>query len=271
MPFDHIIMNPPYSGNLHLKILREAMKHIEKEGGEITNLSPIRWLQDPLAEYKRGSDWKKFEDIRSHIADVKIIPQEDFYKLFDVQFNTNVGIYYLTENGGMDLDSLVDMNFKKIYIKVMAKAPKEKPIVTTYGKCAKNNFVPVCLLGGHVDVDGFGVRAYRDRYWYFVDGKCQNPRFLGQTFEECKSYNMMSPDKMTVVEFETPEETKNYYEYLRTNFFSYLTKKHTMDGHIYLNMLPFLPTYKKPWTDADLFEYFKLNKEEIATIEEEMK
>jgi hypothetical protein len=81
----------------------------------------------------------------------------------------------------------------------------------------------------------------------------------------------MSPDKMTVVEFETPEEAKNYYEYLRTNFFSYLTKKHTMDGNIYLNMLPFLPTYTHLWTDADLYEYFNLTPEERKIIEEEMK
>ena len=51
-----IIMNPPYNRNLHLKILQEAMKH----GDEIVNLSPIRWLQDPLAEYKKNSDWFRF-------------------------------------------------------------------------------------------------------------------------------------------------------------------------------------------------------------------
>ena len=54
MHFDKIIMNPPYCRNLHLKILREAMKH----GDEIVNLSPIRWLQDPLAEYKQGLKYR---------------------------------------------------------------------------------------------------------------------------------------------------------------------------------------------------------------------
>ena len=47
MNFDHIIMNPPYNRNLHLKILQEAMKH----SNDVVNLSPIRWLQDPLADY----------------------------------------------------------------------------------------------------------------------------------------------------------------------------------------------------------------------------
>lgn len=52
MKFDHIIMNPPYCRNLHLKILNEAICYSD----DIVNLSPIRWLQDPLAERKRNSD-----------------------------------------------------------------------------------------------------------------------------------------------------------------------------------------------------------------------
>ena len=56
MKFDHIIMNPPYCRNLHLKILNEAIHHSD----DVVNLSPIRWLQDPLAEYKRNSDFKRF-------------------------------------------------------------------------------------------------------------------------------------------------------------------------------------------------------------------
>ena len=27
MNFNHIVMNPPYNGSLHLKILKEAKKH----------------------------------------------------------------------------------------------------------------------------------------------------------------------------------------------------------------------------------------------------
>lgn len=50
----HIIMNPPYSGNLHLKIVSKIIS--EYPNAEIVNLSPIRWLQDPLAEYKKNSD-----------------------------------------------------------------------------------------------------------------------------------------------------------------------------------------------------------------------
>ena len=69
MKFDHIIMNPPYCRNLHLKILNEAINNSD----DIVNLSPIRWLQDPLAEYKRNSDFKKYKEIRERIESIEII------------------------------------------------------------------------------------------------------------------------------------------------------------------------------------------------------
>ena len=86
--FDKIIMNPPYNGNLHLKILQEAMKH----GDEIVNLSPIRWLQDPLAEYKKNSDWKKFCDIRKKIETLDVVSAAEAQRFFGSGQYENLGI-----------------------------------------------------------------------------------------------------------------------------------------------------------------------------------
>lgn len=58
MKFDHIIMNPPYCRNLHLKILNEAICYSD----DVVNLSPIRWLQDPIADHSlsRRKDFGQF-------------------------------------------------------------------------------------------------------------------------------------------------------------------------------------------------------------------
>ena len=96
MKFDCIIMNPPYCRNLHLKILNEAIHHSD----DIVNLSPIRWLQDPLAEYKRNSDWKKFENIRNHIENIDIIKVTDAETLFGISLPFNLGVYHITKDGG---------------------------------------------------------------------------------------------------------------------------------------------------------------------------
>ena len=96
MKFDHVIMNPPYCRNLHLKILNEAINHSD----DIVNLSPIRWLQDPLAEYKRNSDFKKFENVRKHIESIEIIKVTDAESLFNIGLPFNIGVYHLTKDGG---------------------------------------------------------------------------------------------------------------------------------------------------------------------------
>ena len=85
MKFDHIIMNPPYCRNLHLKILNEAINNSD----DIVNLSPIRWLQDPLAEYKRNSDFKKFTEIRERIESIEIITAKDACDVFGALFSTD--------------------------------------------------------------------------------------------------------------------------------------------------------------------------------------
>ena len=89
-------MNPPYNGNLHLKILQEAMKH----GDEIINLSPIRWLQDPLAEYKKNSDWKKFASVRKRIETLDVVKASISDKLFGIQCG-DLGIYHLAKGSNL--------------------------------------------------------------------------------------------------------------------------------------------------------------------------
>ena len=73
MKFDCIIMNPPYKRNLHLKILAEAITHLKDETSKCVNLSPVRWLQDPLAKYKKNSDWHRFQESVSKHIERKIL------------------------------------------------------------------------------------------------------------------------------------------------------------------------------------------------------
>lgn len=95
MHFDKIIMNPPYDGSLHLKILSEAIKH----GTEIVNLSPIRWLQDPLAEYKKNSDQIKYKNIIDKLSSLEEIRAIEAEYFLNIGLPFNLGIYFI-RNGG---------------------------------------------------------------------------------------------------------------------------------------------------------------------------
>lgn len=57
MKFSVAITNPPYSNSLHLQIMEEVVKVCDT----VVNVSPVRWLEDPLARYKKKSDYNKFE------------------------------------------------------------------------------------------------------------------------------------------------------------------------------------------------------------------
>lgn len=69
-----------------MKILQEALKHLEPTKGKCINLSPVRWLQDPLAKEKKSSDYKKFEEILSHLRSLDIVDERLTNGMFSISF-----------------------------------------------------------------------------------------------------------------------------------------------------------------------------------------
>ena len=267
MNFSKIIANPPYDKNLHLKILREAMKHIEKDGGELVNLSPIRWLQDPLAEYKRNSDWKKFGDIREKIVDITPIKAAEANDLFGIGLYADLGIYYFNEKAPNRLAThLFWKQFKtKAEIIMIEKLMKMKDSLKNH--IDKNKIdgirVPLTLIGGN--------RGYKPVYKdiaFAKDGKDCN---TGKWWTEAKNMGGYEKPEGSAfplsVKFNSENEANNFYQFWFTKLGSWICELTHCQQHIQENMLPFLPTYKKPWNDADLYEYFNLTPEEIKEIE----
>lgn len=84
MTYDFILMNPPYDKNLHLKIVEQSIPMLTDDG-ILVNLSPIRWLQDPLAKYKKNRDWYKFKEVREHTHKIDVVSARGLSN--DVQCN----------------------------------------------------------------------------------------------------------------------------------------------------------------------------------------
>lgn len=257
MHFDKIIMNPPYNGNLHLKILQEAMKH----GDEIVNLSPIRWLQDPLAEYKKNSDWKKFEDIRKRIKNLEVVPMKYAMTLFSVDFPMDIGIYHITENGNFDVSTLVNQLLKKVLLKM--------PTAKNFDKNQKDGWrVKISVAGGgknggggagrKIDLASQKLICFKDgmkdgKPWYDFYGKNQ--------FSRC------TPEIHWSILFDSEDEANNWIAVQYTNLGKWIYNEMTMDMAIRPSNFLWLPTYTHPWTDKDLYEYFGLTEDEIKEIE----
>ena len=255
MKLDKIIMNPPYSGNLHLKILSHLIN--EYPEAEVVNLSPIRWLQDPLAEYKKNTDWFRFEGIRAHISSLEVVPAKKANNLFGIEM-TDLGIYHLTKEGGFDCKILWDHN--SILEKVLAHKDNIYAHMTkgfTPGKW----HIKVAEVRGTGSGNNFDIVSKRHRRPY-------------QTAEEYMANKLAKsdafrndPNNERFVAFDTEEEGINFAEYTYTKFFIYLNKHWKLGVNVPLKFLPFMPTYTHPWNDEMLYEYFDLTEEEIREIE----
>ena len=270
MKFDHIIMNPPYCRNLHLKILNEAICYSD----DIVNLSPIRWLQDPLAEYKKNSDWKKFKDIRDHIESLDVISREFAAEAFNIRLNSDLGVYHLQS----DVKNNFDLR-DQLAIKMYKVCKVHLSDVLEYNKSdgwrvRLSDLRPLNAgTNGAVGTAGYYYKftlLHPTKSWVYYNGYQNNKHwsfFCGKT--GCKHFT----DKDALpcsIRFDTEMEANNFEGYTKTKTFKYALLKMKMDQHTPFLGLPFMPDYTHPWTDKDLYEYFNLTTEEIATIESEV-
>ena len=250
MPFDHIITNPPYDKNLHLKILREAMKHSD----EIVNLSPIRWLTDASAKYKPHSDYNRFNDICKRLAEIEIISAEEATRFFDVPFWNDLGIYHLTKDGGLDYENFWKISSaneatEAVIEKICKPVYLYKTIDSIMSRFNKNNDLPYWVncprVHGHV--------GQKDEY-----------DIMPMRFE--LSLNKEDHENKNVY-FATREEAENFYNSLRSPLYMFIKKCRFYPTSNIFAGLPLLPTYSHPWSDAELYKYFGLTEEEIKEIE----
>ena len=251
-----IIMNPPYSGNLHLKILSHLISLYPD--AEIVNLSPIRWLQDPLAEYKKNSDWFRFEDIRGYIKELDVISAKEAQELFSSAQYENLGVYHVTKNGGLDI-------LPKPFI---SQALFDKVNLPTYQGKYKS-FYSERVSEGYKNFDKPFVKL--SAFHGNVGSKDWFDIVTPQKELAMSKVQNRGGDCTFTFNFDTQEEAENFFAYCQTKFVK------ACNGNVKTNIrwpgyaIPVMPTYTHPWTDQQLYDYFNLTDDEIAIIEKEVK
>ena len=261
-------MNPPYDGSLHLKILDKVIK--AAPNAKIVNLSPIRWLQDPLAEYKKNSDWFRFSDIRKHIESVDVVKAEEASQLFQALVHGDLGIYHITNKGGWTKQNPYKSIIEKVYAckKHWADVAEHDKVDGIRVKTQKlRNSAPSSkgpIKEWHKDESCWHL-MYKRHSCIFIDGKQD-----GKWWTEFDIKNKYSRDigepLVDSIKFDTYEEAKNFEDSCWTKFMLFCNKISKVGVNANFSFLPFMPTYAHPWTDEMLYEYFGLNNEEIEEI-----
>ena len=237
-----IIMNPPYDGSLHLKILDKVIE--AAPSSEIVNLSPIRWLQDPLAERKQGTDFKRFENIRKHISNIEEIDGKEASELFGAAFYSSLGIYYIDGKEHKAFSYSKNPLLEKILDFDCQRFTYDEPEDKLYK-------MTLPATHGHLGMADWAEITSKD-------------------FEVAKKVKGESTTNAYVkVAFDTEAELKSFYDSLFTKFYKWLVSsiKTTAATAQYIKFVPYLGDYTHPWTDEMLYEYFGLTEDEIKEIE----
>jgi hypothetical protein len=280
--FDLIIMNPPYQGNLHLKILAEAIKHLKDKNSVCVNLSPVRWLQDPFALYKR-SQLKTYEStICKKIDSLDAINNELISKLFNIAIYSDLGIYVCKSNN-------TNFNYKKYW-----KDNKNKTEISVIEKCClsfktknlENELcsesmngicVPIAQIAG-----GRGTLPIFKNFPLIVDNMINDENWIDVWNRDPKHKAFQKKEDSTIyhIKFNSIREAENFYKSYKTKFLQYVCNITVQQQHIQVKFLPFLGDeinprtglrgYEGEWTDEDLYTFFNITPEEQKIIEETM-
>ena len=234
MKFDVAIMNPPYDGNLHLKILEKVIPVADK----VVNISPIRWLQDPLAKYKPKKDNlpEKYKNILSALESLTIIPASDANKLFNINWG-DLGIY------------VIDKNCKNPYqiiehpgVKIVDKIQFNKSCSLRDVMCNEKGiyFCPIT----------HAMRAVNCAHGYTILFTDNGPYAKsGWTKDAGNNYHFIN--------LNSKNEVDNFKKYVTTKSVRFICKLVALGGMGgQNNLIPYMPDYTQPWTDKRFCEYF---------------
>jgi hypothetical protein len=268
--FDVVVGNPPYKKNLHLKFLELAYNSLKKDG-KIVWIHPARWMQDPLAPMKKGSDFLKYKDLP--FTDFKIISSEKARELFDNGITTDLVISYLEAGQNSILGE------EKIY--ELRQIPSELNRIFKFTLPSLNDLIEkdrregirvqirsiIPNIGGGAKYRYYLINKRNDIIIDgFIDGKDWSQTTSKNQFTKTEG----APIPLSI-KFDTIGEAKNFIDSTFTEFFSFLMFISKVGVNVQLRYLPYMKDYKEPWTNERFQKYFQISDDDMSFIKNIMK
>lgn len=245
------IINPPFNGNLHIKVLEQVLK--DKTAHEIISINPARWLQDPLAECKKTSDYNKFKvSVVDHINDLEVIPAYEASEAFGIVVGTDLAIYSFNfSKNHFDQAKVISPTVSKL----CAKLRGHTPTIDIDAKDGWRVRIPRILCGGKSGGKG------SNNVWHGLGflGPYYEGKKDGKPWYEFYTRNQFTKETETIslsVKFKSEVEAQNFCDSLNSIVGLFLTYHIHADQNVRAETIMWLDDYSTPWTNERLCNYF---------------
>ena len=265
MKINKVLINPPYDGSLHLEVLEATLKAVKETNTEceVVSVQPARWLEDPLAEYKQGSDYKKYKQtLIDNISKLQLVDATTACKAFNIMNSTDLAIYTFnttrTEIKITVQDNLINKLYSKISTMTTLHDKLDQNVVDGF-RCEVKKLTSG--TGGHNlgDYDSSKVADVNIVWGPYTDGYTKDGNF----FTAGRQKNQFTKDYFAnSIKFNSLDLANNFYLSCNTNFYRRLIHLFKWDVNVPLRFLPYMEDYSKVWTDEDYCKFFDLTKEE---------
>ena len=251
MKFDVVVMNPPYDGSLHLKILEKVIPVTDK----VVNISPDLWMK------RRGSsEVKKFgNSVGKHIISAEYISPEEAHRIFkNTESFMSLSILVCDSNEhDFDYKNYWKRFYTESELSILNKITIKGHMLSDV-KFFDDLNTKYCVLNSSIA----GGRGNLPIYKYNgIVAECKDA-ITGEDWLEAWNSNpkhkqwQKSKYEYKHIRFDTLEEAINYYNSYSTKFMKWVCQKTVQQQHIKLNYIPYMGDYSKPWTNKRFCEFF---------------
>ena len=237
MKFDVAIMNPPYDGNLHLKILEKVIPIADK----VVNISPANQFFAAKRLLKEYPLIQKSKVLKNNIVNIELIAPEIASNIFNASFAGPLMILTYDANYKHSLNymdyNVIQYNLRQVFDKTISEC-NDKILPNLYDEILKNTnkkFILPCP-----EVHG-------------NQGKKDRAEMTSSNYERALKAKQRWNWHLS---FDTEIERKNCYDSWHTRFHQFIHSLIKADNFNYYGQLPWLNDYSQPWDDKRFCEFF---------------
>ena len=259
MKFDLIIGNPPYDGDLHLKITNKLFDFLRDDTSEMFIISPDDYAISLFKYMHWNENDNKVNIALSHMIDYQHLNAEQANEIFSTGNNLNclsISRYKKNVVNKYSINYFYDKQIIDLYSKIINTRKQNKKNVQSFAACYRNSPIGFKRNSHKFNVttdvlvaNRTCVNERKDRNW--------NPSYYVISFDD-KTSRVKNG-----ISFKTPTEKTNFLNSLNSKIYKFL---HEVCGETDAYTLKMLKDYTKPVTDNVLMTNFGITSKDYDFI-----